>query len=78
LACTLPKIHFSADVQLSDLNSTMRRIDLFAKLLAPVFISVLDGFSATIAVWTVLGLNVLSVLVEYFAIAQVCLMISLH
>ena len=56
----------------------MRRIDLFSKLLAPVFVSVLDGFSATIAVWTVLGLNVLSVLLEYFAIAQVCLMISLR
>ena len=61
-----------------DLNSNMRRIDLFSKLLAPVFISAVDGFSATIAIWTVLGVNALSVLLEYFAIAQVCLKISLH
>lgn len=50
----------------------MRRIDLLSKLLAPVFISAVDGFSTIIAAWTVLGLNTLSVLLEYFAIAQVC------
>ena len=49
----------------------MRRIDLFCKLLGPVFISLLDGLSTRIAIWTVFGLNAVSVLVEYGAIAQV-------
>ncbi|EKG13948.1 Ferroporti-1 [Macrophomina phaseolina MS6] len=54
-----------------DLNAVMRRIDLLAKLLAPVFISAVDGFSHVAAIWVVFGQNLLSVLVEYFAIAQV-------
>ena len=66
-----------ADYQIIDLNSNMRRIDLFSKLLAPVFISAVDGFSATIAVWTVLGVNMLSMLLEYFAIAQVCVCLQI-
>jgi iron-regulated transporter 1 len=49
----------------------MRRIDLFCKLIAPVFISFVDSFSIRVAIWTVLGLNSVSVLVEYVAIAQV-------
>lgn len=49
----------------------MRRIDLFCKLIAPVFISLVDSFSTRVAIWTVLGLNTVSVLVEYVAIAQV-------
>ncbi|KAJ5098596.1 Major facilitator superfamily domain general substrate transporter [Penicillium argentinense] len=49
----------------------MRRIDLFCKLIAPVFISLVDSFSTRVAIWTVLGLNMASVLVEYVAIAQV-------
>lgn len=49
----------------------MRRIDLFCKLLGPVFISLLDGLSTRTAIWTVFGLNAVSVLVEYGAIAQV-------
>ncbi|RAK99499.1 putative iron-regulated transporter [Aspergillus ibericus CBS 121593] len=56
---------------LTDLNASMRRIDLFCKLLAPVVISLIDGFSTRIAIWTVLGVNVSSVVVEYIAIAQV-------
>ncbi|KAJ5629757.1 hypothetical protein N7528_003414 [Penicillium herquei] len=54
-----------------DLNASMRRIDLFCKLIAPVFISLVDSFSTKVAIWTVLGLNVASVLIEYIAIAQV-------
>lgn len=49
----------------------MRRIDLFCKLIAPVFISLVDSFSTRVAIWIVLGLNTVSVLVEYLAIAQV-------
>ncbi|KAJ5745957.1 hypothetical protein N7520_011139 [Penicillium odoratum] len=55
----------------TDLNASMRRIDLFCKLVAPVFISLVDSFSTRVAIWTVLGLNTLSVLIEYIAIAQV-------
>ncbi|KAG2416374.1 hypothetical protein HFD88_007589 [Aspergillus terreus] len=53
------------------LNASMRRIDLICKLLAPVVISFLDGFSTRAAIWTVLGVNVSCVVVEYIAIAQV-------
>lgn len=49
----------------------MRRIDLFCKLLAPVFISLIDSISTQYAIWTVFTLNTASVLVEYMAIAQV-------
>lgn len=49
----------------------MRRIDLFCKLLAPVFISLIDSLSTRTAIWTVFGLNTASVGVEYLAIAQV-------
>lgn len=52
----------------------MRRIDLICKLLAPVVISFLDGFSTRAAIWTVLGVNVSCVVVEYIAIAQVGLL----
>ncbi|KAJ5973522.1 hypothetical protein N7481_010732 [Penicillium waksmanii] len=61
----------SIDVPRQDLNASMRRIDLFCKLVAPVFISLVDSFSTRVAIWTVLGLNTASVLVEYVAIAQV-------
>ncbi|OOF93201.1 hypothetical protein ASPCADRAFT_54072 [Aspergillus carbonarius ITEM 5010] len=54
-----------------DLNASMRRIDLFCKLVAPVVISLIDGFSTRIAIWVVLGVNVSCVVVEYIAIAQV-------
>ncbi|KAJ6102720.1 hypothetical protein N7486_005147 [Penicillium sp. IBT 16267x] len=61
----------SISVPRQDLNASMRRIDLFCKLIAPVFISLVDSFSTRVAIWTVLGLNTVSVLVEYVAIAQV-------
>ncbi|KAJ5757626.1 uncharacterized protein N7511_006320 [Penicillium nucicola] len=53
------------------LNASMRRIDLFCKLLAPVFISLVDSLKTKYAIWTVFGLNCASVAVEYMAIAQV-------
>ncbi|KAI4113681.1 MAG: hypothetical protein LQ338_008132, partial [Usnochroma carphineum] len=49
----------------------MRRIDLIAKLVAPLFISFIDAFSTNLALWTVLGSNIASMSIEYFAIAQV-------
>lgn len=49
----------------------MRRIDLFCKLIAPLFISLVDSLSSKVAIWTVMGLNTASVAVEYVAIAQV-------
>lgn len=49
----------------------MRRIDLIAKLVAPLFISLVDAASTHIALWVILGSSLVSVTVEYFAIAQV-------
>ncbi|KAL8861236.1 MAG: hypothetical protein Q9178_002452 [Gyalolechia marmorata] len=49
----------------------MRRIDLVAKLVAPLFISFVDAASTYAALWVVLGSSLASVTVEYFAIAQV-------
>lgn len=58
----------------TDLNASMRRIDLFCKLVAPVVVSLMDGVLSTrVAIWAVLGVNVTVVLVEYFAIAGVSL-----
>ncbi|KAK8222389.1 Ferroporti-1 [Phyllosticta paracitricarpa] len=54
-----------------DLNAVMRRIDLTSKLLAPLFVSLVDGYSSTAAIWVVFWQNALSVVVEYFTIAQV-------
>jgi solute carrier family 40 (iron-regulated transporter), member 1 len=56
---------------LRELNSQMRRIDLFCKLGGPFIISILDGFSTEIAILTNLAMNVSSVVVEYYAIANV-------
>ena len=53
------------------LNSQMRRIDLLCKLLGPLAISLLDGLSTRIAILATLGLSVVSVGIEYLAIAQV-------
>ncbi|KAL4771882.1 Ferroporti-1 [Aspergillus nidulans var. acristatus] len=57
-------------VSRKDLNASMRRIDLFCKLVAPVVVSLMDGLLSTkVAIWAVLGVNATVVLVEYFAIA---------
>ena len=61
----------SLGVERQDLNSAMRRIDLVCKLVGPLGIGLLDGYSTKIAIWVVFGQNAISVLVEYFAIAQV-------
>ncbi|OJK01654.1 hypothetical protein ASPACDRAFT_25830 [Aspergillus aculeatus ATCC 16872] len=51
-------------------------VDLFCKLIAPIFISLVDGFSTKAAIWTTLGVNVSCVAVEYVAIAQVYASVS--
>lgn len=61
----------SLGVERQELNSAMRRIDLVCKLIAPLGIGLLDGYSTKLAIWVVFGQNAISVLVEYFAIAQV-------
>lgn len=57
--------------RLEVLNSQMRRIDLVCKLIGPLAIALVDGYSTAIAIVTVLGMNASSVLIEYFAIARV-------
>lgn len=61
----------SLQVERHELNSAMRRIDLVCKLIAPVGIGLIDGYSTRIAIWVVFAQNAVSVLVEYFAIAHV-------
>ena len=51
----------------------MRRIDLACKLLGPLFIALVDGYQYGLAIMLIFGMNILSVLIEYFAIADVCL-----
>lgn len=61
----------SLGLERQELNSVMRRIDLVCKLIAPLGIGLLDGYSTKLAIWVVFGQNAVSVLIEYFAIAQV-------
>lgn len=53
------------------MNARMRRIDLFCKLIGPLTISLVAIASPEIAMWTTLGMNIASVLVEYIFIEQV-------
>lgn len=62
-----------ADPRSIVLNSQMRRIDLFCKLLGPLAISMADAISTVVAIYVVLGLSLASVGVEYMAIADVSL-----
>lgn len=55
---------------LRTLNARMRRIDLVCKLCGPLFIALVNGASTKIAILVTLGTNVVSVVVEYFAIAE--------
>ncbi|KAF1954645.1 hypothetical protein CC80DRAFT_493767 [Byssothecium circinans] len=65
------RIADSLKVPREDLNSGMRRIDLVCKLIAPLCVSLVDGYSTKVAIWVVFGQNALGVIFEYFAIAQV-------
>ncbi|KAI5265069.1 hypothetical protein E4T47_08621 [Aureobasidium subglaciale] len=55
----------------TELNAEMRRIDLVCKLVGPLFIALIAGYSTQIAILVNLGMNVASMIVEYFAIARV-------
>lgn len=59
------------DGLLRRINSQMRRIDLFCKLVSPLLIALLDGFSSFIAIVATLAVNGTSVFAEYFLIARV-------
>jgi iron-regulated transporter 1 len=52
----------SLHVPREELNSVMRRIDLVCKLVAPVGISLVEGWWTEGAVWVVFGQNALSVI----------------
>lgn len=56
---------------LQEMNSQMRRIDLFCKLVSPLAIALLDGVSSAIAISVTLTINVASIFVEYLLIAWV-------
>jgi iron-regulated transporter 1 len=49
----------------------MRRIDLFCKLVGPLSIALVAGFSTSIAIIVTVGMTAGSVFVEYYAIARV-------
>lgn len=59
------------DSLLRRINSQMRGIDLFCKLVSPLLIALLDGFSSFIAIVVTLAVNGTSVFAEYFLIARV-------
>ncbi|PYH91069.1 iron-regulated transporter [Aspergillus ellipticus CBS 707.79] len=56
---------------LKTMNAQMRQIDLICKLIGPFFIALIDGISTEAAILVNLGMNVCSVVVEYFSIAKV-------
>ena len=49
----------------------MRRIDLACKLLGPLSIALIDGFSPRLALLVIFITNLISVFIEYIAIAKV-------
>ncbi|KAH7626172.1 hypothetical protein B0T09DRAFT_51125 [Sordaria sp. MPI-SDFR-AT-0083] len=53
------------------MNARMRRIDLFCKLLGPLTVALIAAVSVKSAVYTTLGMNLASVLVEYLCIETV-------
>lgn len=59
------------EVVLRNINSQMRRIDLFCKLLSPLFVALLDGVSTRVAVLVTFCVNIVSMLLEFFLIARV-------
>ncbi|ETN43452.1 uncharacterized protein HMPREF1541_02611 [Cyphellophora europaea CBS 101466] len=56
---------------LRTLNSQMRRIDLLCKLVGPFAVSLIDGYSTETAILVNLGMNLLSLPLEYYAIRRV-------
>lgn len=66
----------STKLDLQTLNSQMRRIDLACKLFGPLTIALLDAISTRLAIYATFGLNISSVLLEYFTIAKVWSFVS--
>lgn len=60
-----------SEATLRSLNSQMRRIDLLCKLVGPFVISIIDGYSTSVAISVNLAMNVLSLPIEYYAIRKV-------
>lgn len=54
------------------MNARLRRIDLFCKLVGPLAISLIGAASIHSAVYSTLGMNLASVIVEYLFIRTVC------
>lgn len=64
----------NSECDLGILNSQMRRIDLACKLMGPLAIALIDGmYHLRAAVGLIIAMNTSSLLVEYFAIAKVCI-----
>ena len=61
----------NSQISLEVLNSQMRRIDLICKVLGPLVIAVVDAKSLQLAIEVIFGMNVISLLIEYIAIAGV-------
>jgi len=61
----------SSQCELEVLNAQMRRIDLVCKLLGPLVIAMVDARSIALTIEVIIGMNALSLLIEYFAIAHV-------
>ena len=60
-----------SDGLLQSMNSQMRRIDLFCKLVSPLAIALLNGLSTKIAIIVTFILNITTMTAEYFLIAWV-------
>jgi len=60
-----------SDQHLQTMNSQMRRIDLFCKLVAPLMIALIDGYSTKIAILITFSVTVVSLPLEYVLISKV-------
>ncbi|KAF2149541.1 hypothetical protein K461DRAFT_230750 [Myriangium duriaei CBS 260.36] len=60
-----------SEVLLQRMNSQMRRIDLFCKLVAPLCVALVAGFSLKLAVLVTLALSAFSLPLEYILISMV-------
>ena len=56
---------------LGEMNAQMRQIDLLCKLVGPLFIALVDGYSTEAAIIVNFAMNATSVVAEYFAVARV-------
>lgn len=54
-----------------DLNASMRRVDLLAKLVAPLIISILDVYSRQLSLWVIIGMNIASIFLEFYVIDHI-------